>query len=173
MRWLWRNAKEYRRYCDRLGVLTFQNMRTVPGLQAADLLAYELRHYYHLRDTRPDLRIRYPFKRILAHQERMHARRLHYISPWALHFQAAGIYSAAISAMADLPEAFESTLNELLPEGKRVLDGLEMMQRLETIVPYPISDEVDKKILLKRAPEFVEGKRRSLWPYLASTNWKN
>lgn len=36
----------------RMGSLVFRNMRDVPALQAADLLAYELRHFYHLLKTK-------------------------------------------------------------------------------------------------------------------------
>src|SRR5439155_14710699 len=46
---------------ERMGSLTFQDMREVPALQAADLLAYEFRHYYHLRRTRPESAPRWAF----------------------------------------------------------------------------------------------------------------
>jgi hypothetical protein len=45
MRSIWNFKKETSDYGKRLGTLTFRDMREAPGLQAADLLVYEFRHY--------------------------------------------------------------------------------------------------------------------------------
>jgi hypothetical protein len=79
--WAW--CKENRSYGSRLGQLAFLDMRTVPGLQAADLLVYEFRHAYHLKDTRPDLAKRFPWRRVLEHQESNDCKTLKYLTRWA------------------------------------------------------------------------------------------
>jgi hypothetical protein len=55
LRKLYGHMTQFWRDGQMLGVLAFQNMRASPGLQLADLVAYEFRHYYHLRATRPEL----------------------------------------------------------------------------------------------------------------------
>ncbi len=89
MRGLWRWSQENREYGPSLGTLDFQDMRDVPGLQVADLLVYEFRHYYHLRETRPDLDLRLPFRVMLEHQKVLGVKMLKYLPYWVLDFHGA------------------------------------------------------------------------------------
>ncbi len=91
MQSLWNFSKGYRDYGDFLGRLSFADMRSVAGLQAADLLVYELRHLYHLRDTRPDLGPRLPYRVLMAHQDAVGAQRLKYLPRWLIVAQANGV----------------------------------------------------------------------------------
>lgn len=170
MRQLWDFSKTYRPYGRRLGALAFRNMRDTPGLQAADLLAYEFRHYYHLRETRPDLGIRYPFRRLLEHQQAFNSRRLRYLPDWLLQFQAKGIYEEAIDALVSRPEAYQGMMNDLLPAGWKPFEGVEYMRVLNRIKPYPVPSEIDSEKMLRAPADYLDGIRRSLWPLMVSTS---
>lgn len=69
---LWKAMARYIDVGQRMGSLRFEDMRAVPGLQAADLLAYELRHFYHLRKKNPSASPRWAFREILRHQWKAH-----------------------------------------------------------------------------------------------------
>src|SRR5574341_146328 len=102
---------------DRMGSLVFEDMRRVPALQAADLLAYELRHYHHLRKTRPASPPRWAFAEIVRHQQTVcNARMLKYLPGWYLKDQAEGVFEERMDAFRKNPERFQSQLNELFPE---------------------------------------------------------
>jgi hypothetical protein len=65
--------------------LKFEDMRNVPGLQLADLLAYESTHYFHLQDKRPDLPPRVPFQALCDYQISMGGAAMFYYLPyWVL-----------------------------------------------------------------------------------------
>jgi len=49
---------------DQLGQLAFASMEEHPGLQLADLVAYETTHFYHLKETRPGTPVRVPLARL-------------------------------------------------------------------------------------------------------------
>jgi hypothetical protein len=87
LRKLYRYAAAHWRDGALLGVLDFQDMRSVPGLQLADLVAYELRHYYHLRNTRPELPVRVPFRGIIDHQQAQQAGLFRYLPGWFWNFR--------------------------------------------------------------------------------------
>lgn len=76
-----------RRY-PRLDTLTFEDMRTTPGLQAADLLAYELKRFYKNKVTRPDIQLRWPMRDILLQQHVLRVHMLKYLPWWYLRIQA-------------------------------------------------------------------------------------
>src|SRR5260221_528681 len=76
----WAFAKQHKDFGRSLGVLEFHDMRDEPGLQAADLLAWEFRHFYHLKDTRPDLPMRLPFEYLIEHQKWNNTKRLQYFA---------------------------------------------------------------------------------------------
>ncbi len=101
----------------RMDTITFANMRDVPGLQAADLLAYELRHFYHLRATRPDLPPRWPFKTIVTHQWKAYgARMLKFLPSWYLQLQAHGVVEDGMSTLMQDPGTYLPLLLELHPD---------------------------------------------------------
>lgn len=101
---------------ERMESLAFQDMRGVPALQAADLLAYEFRHYYHLRKTRPELAPRWAFVEIVRHQRTTYnAYRLKYLPGWYLKAQAEGAFEELIGTMSNDPERYEPQLSELFP----------------------------------------------------------
>jgi hypothetical protein len=77
-----------RRRYQRLDTLTFEDMRTTPGLQAADLLAYELKRFYKNRVTRPDIPLRWPMRNILLQQHVLRVHMLKYLPWWYLRIQA-------------------------------------------------------------------------------------
>lgn len=70
-----------------LGHLSFADMRSNPGLQLADLLAYESTHYHHLKSKRPDLKPRVPFKVLADHQLSMGAGMFKFIPHWMLQMK--------------------------------------------------------------------------------------
>jgi hypothetical protein len=70
-----------------LGTLEFQNMRNVPGLQAADVLAYELCKYYKIRSKNPSKPMRPSFRRLLFQQRAYKTRRIRYVSYFHLRLQ--------------------------------------------------------------------------------------
>ena len=76
-----------RRY-PRLDALTFGDMRQTPGLQAADLLAYELKRFYKNKVTRPDIPLRWPMRTILLQQHVLRVHMLKYLPWWYLRIQA-------------------------------------------------------------------------------------
>lgn len=101
---------------DRMGPLAFEDMRGLPALQAADLLAYELRHYYHLRKTRPASAPRWAFAEIVRHQRAVYnARMLKYLPEWYLEAQAEGVFEELINTMWSDPKAHFARLTELFP----------------------------------------------------------
>jgi hypothetical protein len=113
---LWAAMREEIDVRDRMESLTFQDMRAVPALQAADLLAYELRHYYHLRRTRPELAPRWAFIKIVQHQRMVYnAYRLKYLPSWYLKAQAEGVFDELIGTMWSNPLKYRAQLEELFP----------------------------------------------------------
>jgi hypothetical protein len=72
---------------DRLGRLEFQNMRRVPGLQAADVLAYELCRYYKDKAKNPTKPMRWPLRQILIPQTVYGAAFIRFIPLWRLRLQ--------------------------------------------------------------------------------------
>lgn len=100
----------------RMGPLSFNDMREVPALQAADLLAYELRHHYHLRRVRSTAAARWPFVQIVRHQRAAYnARMLKYLPAWYLQAQADGSFDELMSAMLSNPEKHRPQLCEMFP----------------------------------------------------------
>lgn len=71
----------------RFDVFEFANMRSVPGLQAADLLAFELRRYYQNKVSRPDLDVRWAFRQILWQQRAYGTRYIKFFPKWYLRLQ--------------------------------------------------------------------------------------
>lgn len=101
---------------ERMESLAFQDMRAVPALQAADLLAYEFRHYYHLRRTRPELAPRWAFVEIVRHQRTAYnAHRLKYLPGWYLKAQAEGIFEELMGTMWNDPDRYWPQLKEIFP----------------------------------------------------------
>jgi hypothetical protein len=98
-----------------LGVLSFQDMRDVPGLQLADLVAWELRRYYHNKATRSELAWRYPFRRIMEHQLAQGIGLCRHVTGWALQFQAKGVWAAAQKVIWDDPDTWWNLIMETVP----------------------------------------------------------
>lgn len=90
---------------ERIGALRFASMEDDPPLQAADLLAYELRHHYELGAREPPPPTRWAFREIVTHQrEELGARMLKYIPGWVLEAQAQGVYNELMVRVAVEPE---------------------------------------------------------------------
>lgn len=101
----------------RMRSLDFANMRAVPALQAADLLAYEFRHHYHLKKTKPTSAPRWAFREIVHHQLTAHnARLLKYLPVWYLKAQAEGTFGELMATMLSDPVTYQRQWNEMLPE---------------------------------------------------------
>lgn len=137
MRRWWQFAKRTRGYGPRLGVLDFQDMRTVPGLQAADLLAWEFRHYYHLRDTHPDLRMRFTFRNLIEHQLWSQTKMLKYLPGWYIEFQAKGVHEASMMAMYTDLETWGPMYEELSAPLMESIPDLRRVAMLDKYTPYP------------------------------------
>jgi hypothetical protein len=135
MRWLWNHAQRERHYGASLGDLRFADMRDVPGLQAVDLLAYEFRHHYHLRDARPDLPMRIPLARLITHQQRLGAHMLKYIPEWLVWAQANGVAESMIRLVNRNPERYAAMKGERQPPGVDAETGTARMRVLEKYIP--------------------------------------
>jgi hypothetical protein len=66
------------------GSLEFQNMRTVPGLQLADLVAYELTHFYYSKDTRPEASVREPLRRLCENGPARRSGTFRFVPYWRM-----------------------------------------------------------------------------------------
>jgi len=116
-RHLWSVMAETINVGHRMRSLEFANMREVPALQAADLLAYELRHHYHLRKTKPASAPRWAFREIIHPQLAAHnARRLKYMPSWYLKAQAEGTFGDLMETLLSDPVKYRQQWNEMLPE---------------------------------------------------------
>jgi hypothetical protein len=71
----------------RIGPLTLANMRDVPMLQAADLLAYELRRYYSNLRNAPHVPMRWPLLQILLQQRVLGIRFIKLLPRWYMWLQ--------------------------------------------------------------------------------------
>jgi hypothetical protein len=100
----------------RLGVLEFQDMRRSPGLQLADLVAYEMRHYYQLRQDKPSLGVRYPFKVLCEHQLRLKAGLFKYIPQWLMRLKITGGSAEVLRALFRNAQTWAPLIRQLAPE---------------------------------------------------------
>lgn len=71
----------------RLGDLTFADMRNVPMLQAADLLAFELRRYYVNLRKAPHIPMRWTLVQILLQQRILRIRYIKLLPRWYMWLQ--------------------------------------------------------------------------------------
>jgi hypothetical protein len=116
LRLLWDSLRAKRGEFEKLEPIEFADMREVPGLQAADVLAYELRHFYHLRQTKPQNKPRWPFQQIVRYQRRvLGASMLKYLPGWYLQLQATGGFDEAMSKIMSRPTSFLPLLAQLTP----------------------------------------------------------
>ena len=150
MRALWNFARENVSYGKRLGSLTFVDMRNEPGLQAADLLAYEVRHHYHLRRTRPDLPVRYPLARMIDHQREQNVRRIKFLPGWYFIFQASEAYQQAIEVLDLYDEDYAEMRDQRYLPNLNVLEGIETMRVLERYIPAPWAHAHGLRALVNR-----------------------
>lgn len=96
----------------RLDTLTFADMRTTPGLQAADLLAYELKRFYKNKVTRPDIPLRWPMRKILLQQHVLRVHMLKYLPWWYLRIQAMPpVVFTVLSTLLVIPVAIPALFN--------------------------------------------------------------
>lgn len=99
----------------RLGRLSFGDMRRTPGLQLADLVAYESLHHYHLRAHQPHRPPRIPFVAIISHQHRLGAGGFRYIPQWVLGPKSNGTWPAVQEALWSDVEANMDIILQLGP----------------------------------------------------------
>lgn len=116
MKRLFRFLKERTGLAQRLNTLEFRDMRTSPGLQLADLVAYELRHYYHRRHTAPQAPTRFPLQAICDHQTKAGVALFKYIPGWALRIKAARAWVPVQEVMWSLASDWEPLLQEQIPD---------------------------------------------------------
>jgi hypothetical protein len=133
----WNFAKKNKDFGRNLGVLEFHDMRQEPGLQAADLLAWEFRHFYHLRDTRPDLGLRLPFDHLLEHQAWNNTKRLKYLPGWYIDFQVNQILRPAMNIFNRDPELWGHMYEELSPPKMGLRRDFARMRVMDKYVKYP------------------------------------
>jgi hypothetical protein len=101
---------------DRIGRLEFEDMRDRPALQAADLVAYELRQHYQLGREEPPRPTRWAFREIVEHQRRtLGAQMLKYLPRWYLNAQAELDYDSVMADILARPDGGVSLLSELTP----------------------------------------------------------
>lgn len=101
---LWKMMQATIDFKGRMGSLDFADMRTVPGLQAADLLAFELRRYYQNKRDRPDVPMRWPLRQILLQQRALGIHYVKFVSRWNLRLQLSPpwFFKLAMTAVAIL-----------------------------------------------------------------------
>ena len=133
----WDFAKKNKDFGRNLGMLEFHDMRDEPGLQAADLLAWEFRHFYHLRDTRPDLPLRLPFDYLLEHQGWNNTQRLKYLPAWYIDFQVNQISKPAMDIFNRNPEMWGHMYGELSPPKMNPRWDLARMRVMDRYIKYP------------------------------------
>jgi hypothetical protein len=104
----------------RLGVLAFHDMRGSPGLQLADLAAYELRHYYQLKQDRPDSPARYPFRALCEHQVGLGGGLFKFLPQWLLRLKVTGGSAEVMRVLFIDPETWRPMLDQLAPEPVRL-----------------------------------------------------
>jgi hypothetical protein len=102
---------------ERIGPLRFAPMTDELPLQAADLIAYELRHHYHLGAIETPPPTRWPFKEIVTHQRTvLGARMLKYIPAWVLQAQAEGVYQLLMQRIISDPELMFAYATQSYPD---------------------------------------------------------
>jgi hypothetical protein len=99
-----------------LGHLAFRDMRECPGLQLADLVAYETTHYYHLKANHPHLRPRYPFLKLCEHQLSLQSGGFKFIPGWKLALKASGYWAPVQDIIWTDIEAWRGLIRQLFPE---------------------------------------------------------
>ena len=130
---MWEKSRQVPEYGKDLRTLAFNDMRTTPGLQAADLLVYEYRHYYHLRDTRPELRVRHPFRVLLDNDVRNGGVMLNYMPGWHIEFQAKSCQPEAMQVIASDLDTWGSMYTEVQPPG---VNGIQWFRQRSFEVDY-------------------------------------
>ena len=101
---------------ERLGVLALQDMRSSPGLQLADLVASEMRHYYPLRQDKPHLAVRYPFRVLCEHQLRLKGDLFKFIPQWLMRLKITGGSAEVLRALFRDPDTWAPLIRQLAPE---------------------------------------------------------
>ncbi len=96
--------------------ISFQDMRAIPGLQAADLLAYEMRHFYDRRRADPQSKPRWPFMRIVADQTSRGRQLLKYLPAWYLEMQASADFEQQMGQLMRHPATAAQVMLELWPQ---------------------------------------------------------
>jgi hypothetical protein len=116
LRKLWTALQQRSKVLSTKAELQFDDMRQTPGLQAADLLAYELRHFYDMRQKRPADISRWPFRALVWHQYRvLGTRMLKYLPLWYLKLQASAVFDEAMRELFSDPARFFPLIAELTP----------------------------------------------------------
>ena len=97
------------------GKLHFQNMRGVPGLQAADVLAYELCKYYKVKAKNPRAAMRPAFRAIMLQQRFFGTRSIRYLPYWYLRLQLTPYWvfrlvSGLMTILLAVPTYFEPAI---------------------------------------------------------------
>ncbi len=101
---------------DRIGCLAFEDMHDRAALQAADLVAYELRQHYQLGCEEPPRPTRWAFREIVEHQRHtLGAQMLKYPPRWYLTAQAELDYDSVMADILARPDGGVSLLSELIP----------------------------------------------------------
>jgi hypothetical protein len=99
-----------------IGSFEFQDMEKDPGLQAADLIAYEFFHYYNHMVSHQDAPPRWPLLQIVDHQRTVFGSLLLKKLPfWYLQLQAAGQIREFMDEAFANPIAAAWVMRELTP----------------------------------------------------------
>lgn len=98
----------------RIGELQFADMRTSPGLLAADLLSFEFARFYRNRRTRPDLPMRWPLRQMLRQQRVLNIHYLKTVPRWYLRLQLSSrlvfvLASTCLTVLVAVPAYFDMT----------------------------------------------------------------
>jgi hypothetical protein len=127
---IFKHVKETTRDGHNLGHLGFRSMVDCPGLQLADLIAYEMSHHYHLRDTKPHLPVRFPLHVLYEHQTQFRAQGFRFVPLWQLRAKGRKTWRAVNAALWAATDVTEPLLLEMFPS---FVDGPRFVRRLVSL----------------------------------------
>ena len=95
-------------------------MRGSPGLQLADLAAYELQRYYQRKQDAPDAPPRIPFVRLCDHQTELRDGMWKFLPPWLVRLRLHGHSAEVMRAMFADYETWKPLLDQTVPEPSKL-----------------------------------------------------
>jgi hypothetical protein len=115
-------------------------MRESPGLQLADLVAYEFTHYYHLKRNHPHLRTRYPVLKLCEHLRALKSGGFKYVPGWKLKLKMTHSWGVVQDILWEDEEQWMPMLKQLGPAEMMTderIRRIAFLRRHGTMEDYP------------------------------------